>query len=219
MANPRSASARRSRPLPSLDLERSLWSQGLERVAAVDEVGRGALAGSVVVAAVILPPAVDPGQLAGVRDSKQLSRLQRETLAPQIEQVALAIGIGAATPQEIDRINIRRATALAMARALGRVDPVDHILVDGLPVPELGERQTALVKGDVHCLSIAAASVLAKVTRDGWMRRLDRRFPGYGWQTNVGYGTPQHRQALQELGITRHHRRSFVPLANPGVTC
>ncbi len=213
MARGKSAVKRVPLPAPTLDQERSLWSQGLERVAAVDEVGRGALAGCVVAAAVILPQTVELQRLAGIRDSKQLSRTQREAQVPIIQQVALASGIGAATPQEIDRINIRRATALAMERALRRVGTIDHVLVDGLRVPELGEVQTAIVKGDAQCLSIAAASILAKVTRDSWMRRLEGRFPGYGWGTNVGYGTPQHRQALQVLGITRHHRRSFVHLA------
>ena len=213
MARDKSRVTRIPPPAPTLDQERALWSQGLERVAAVDEVGRGALAGCVVAAAVILPQTVDLEGLSGIRDSKQLSRAQREAQIPLIQQVALGLGIGAATPQEIDRINIRRATALAMARALRWVAPIDHILVDGLWVPELGEAQTAIVKGDAQCLSIAAASIVAKVTRDGWMRRLEGRFPGYGWNTNVGYGTPQHRQALQDLGITRHHRRSFVHLA------
>lgn len=200
---------------PTLELEQSCWSRGLARVAAVDEVGRGALAGPVAAVAVILPQTLDPQQLQGVKDSKQLSRRQREAWVPIIQTVALGIGIGVATPKEIDRLNIRRATALAMSRALRRVAPIDHILVDGLRVPELGEAQTAVIKGDAHCLSIAAASILAKVNRDSWMRCLDRRFPGYGWDTNVGYGTLQHRQALQTLGLTCHHRRSFVPLADP----
>ncbi len=180
------------------------------RVAAVDEVGRGALAGSVVAAAVILPPFMEIDALSNVQDSKQLSRGQRQHCLAQIRQVALAIGLGSASALEIDRINIRRATALAMQRALQRVIPFDHVLVDGLPVPELGPAQTAVVKGDQHCLAIAAASVVAKVTRDRWMQRLASFFPEYGWSSNVGYGTPQHRRAICAQGPTRLHRRRFL---------
>jgi ribonuclease HII len=125
--------------------------------------------------------------------------------------------MGTASVREIDQLGIRQATALAMQRAVKQVDPVDHILVDGLRVAELGEHQTAIVKGDAQCLSIAAASIIAKVNRDRWMIRLDRRFPGYGWADNVGYGTAQHRQALLDLGLTQHHRRSFIHLAAEGI--
>lgn len=204
---------------PTLDREHLLWSQGYKRIAALDEVGRGALAGWVTAAAVVLPVDMDPQRLVGVRDSKRLSRKLRETWVPQIHQVALAFGIGMATPQEIDQFNIRQATILAMSRALQQVAPVDHLLVDGLPLPELGEPQTAVVKGDALCLSIAAASILAKVSRDRRMQDLDPHFPGYGWATNVGYGTPQHRQALQELGLTCHHRHTFIHLADSGQAC
>ena len=197
---------------PSLRWEGSLWQRGMQRVAGVDEVGRGALAGPVVAAAVILPANLDPEALAGVRDCKQLRPPQRAHWAEQIRQVALAVGIGSASAAEIDRLNIRRATLLAMQRALAQVGEVDHILLDGLPLAELGSRQTALVKGDQLSLSIAAASIVAKVWRDTLMQSWDRQYPGYGWRTNVGYGTQEHRLALQRLGPSPQHRRSFDPL-------
>ncbi len=198
---------------PSLVWEGSLWQQGMRRVAGVDEVGRGALAGPVVAAAVILPAQMDPKALAGVRDCKQLRPPQRTHWAERIRQVALAVGIGSASAAEIDRLNIRQATLLAMQRALAQVGEVEHILLDGLPLAELGSRQTALVKGDQLSLSIAAASIVAKVWRDALMQSWDHQYPGYGWRTNVGYGTQEHRLALQNLGPTPQHRRSFVPLA------
>ncbi len=193
---------------PTLAVEQNLWSQGYERVAALDEVGRGALAGPVVAAAVILPVGIAADLLYGVRDSKQLSAAQRQRLVPQICSFALAVGIGSASAQEIDRINIRRATALAMQRALKDL-AWDHLLVDGLAIPELGTGQTPVIRGDAQCLAIACASILAKVTRVGWMQILDQRFRGYGWAKNAGYGTLAHRTALAELGPTPQHRRSF----------
>jgi len=201
------------RARPSLIWEGSLWQQGILRVAGVDEVGRGALAGPVVAAAVILPAQMDPKELEGVRDSKQLRPQQRAQWAERIRQVALAVGVGSASAAEIDRLNIRQATVLAMQRALAKLDPIEHILLDGLPLAELGSRQTALVKGDRISLSIAAASVVAKVWRDALMQSWDRQYPGYGWRTNAGYGTREHRLALQNLGPTPQHRRSFAPLA------
>ncbi|WP_414334483.1 ribonuclease HII [Synechococcus sp. H55.2] len=198
---------------PSLVWEGSLWQQGILRVAGVDEVGRGALAGPVVAAAVILPAQMDPKTLEGVRDCKQLRPPQRTHWAERIRQVALAVGIGSASAAEIDQLNIRQATLLAMQRALAQVGEVEHILLDGLPLAELGSRQTALVKGDQLSLSIAAASIVAKVWRDALMQSWDHQYPGYGWRTNVGYGTQEHRLALQNLGPTPQHRRSFFPLA------
>ncbi len=195
---------------PTLDREQALWIQGLRRVAAVDEVGRGSLAGCVVAAAVIFPPTIQPEELDGIRDSKTLSPQQRQALAPVIREKAVAVGIGAASVKMIDRVNILRATAVAMQRALKCVGHIDHVLVDGLYVPELGSHQTAIVKGDQHSLSIAAASIIAKVTRDQWMYRLAQRYPEYGWATNVGYSTVRHRQALVELGPTPHHRQRFI---------
>ncbi len=198
---------------PSLIWEGSLWQQGIHWVAGVDEVGRGSLAGPVVAAAVILPVQMDATELEGVRDSKQLRPPQRTQWADRIRQVALAVGIGSASAAEIDQINIRQATVLAMQRALAELDRFEHILLDGLPLAELGSQQTALVKGDQISLSIAAASIVAKVWRDTLMQSWDRQYPGYGWGTNVGYGTPEHRLALQDLGLTPQHRRSFVHLA------
>ncbi|MFQ3583721.1 MAG: ribonuclease HII [Cyanobacteriota bacterium] len=200
---------------PSLVWEGSLWQQGIHRVAGIDEVGRGSLAGPVVAAAVILPVEMDPAELEGVRDSKQLRPQQRTRLAERIRQVALAVAIGSASAAEIDQLNIRQATVLAMQRALAEVGEVEHILLDGLPLAELGSQQTALVKGDQISLSIAAASIVAKVWRDTLMQDWDRQYPGYGWRTNVGYGTREHRRALQDLGLTPQHRRSFVHLADP----
>jgi ribonuclease HII len=195
-----------------LDFERGLWSRGVRAVAGVDEVGRGPLAGPVVAAAVILPP----GGLAcaGVDDSKRLSARRREALVAEVTARAAAVGIGAASAREIDRLNIRRATALAMERAIRRLGlPPEHLVVDGLPVPELGlDWQTAVVGGDHLVHSIACASIVAKVCRDGLMRRLAARYPQYAWERNKGYGTAEHREALLRFGPTPHHRRSFRPV-------
>lgn len=193
-----------------LVLEEEFWSRGLRHVAGVDEAGRGPLAGPVVAAAVVLPP----GEfIEGADDSKRLTAPVRERLAEEIRRRALACGVGAASTREIDRLNILRATHLAMRRAVARlgIEP-DHLLVDGLPVAELGEAQTAVVEGDHRVHSIACASILAKVTRDRLMRRLALRYPGYGWERNAGYGTREHREALERLGPTPHHRRSFAPV-------
>lgn len=178
----------------------------------IDEVGRGPLAGPVVAAAVVLPRG--HCGVADVRDSKQVkSRAEREALARAIRQAA-HIGLGAATVSEIDELNILRATALAMTRALQRClarignQPV-RVVVDGLPVRGLGVEHTAIVKGDASCHSIAAASLVAKVTRDRWMRLLARQHPVYGWESNVGYGSTAHIAAMRSLGLTRHHRRQF----------
>jgi ribonuclease HII len=191
-----------------LDLERGFWNQGLRAVAGVDEVGRGPLAGPVVAAAVILAPDC---VVEGADDSKQLTAEERNELLIKIKEVAVCIRIGAASTAEIDRINILRASALAMKRAVARLNPpADHLLVDGLPVRELGfERQTAVVKGDarVHCIS--CASIVAKVCRDRLMQRLAPRYPQYGWEHNKGYATPDHREAILRHGPTPHHRRTF----------
>lgn len=202
-------------PVPTLAREAAAWAEGCLLVG-VDEVGRGPLAGPVVAAAVVFPPGCPRGNLRGLRDSKLLPPEHRARLAAKIRARAMAIGIGAASVAEIDRLNIRRATALAMRRALervvGRVGPV-RVLVDGLPFPEIGVEHEALVDGDAHCASVAAASIVAKFVRDDLMRRLARRHPGYGWETNVGYGTEAHHDGLLLLGPTRHHRQSFGPVA------
>lgn len=194
-----------------LATEREFWSRGVGAVAGVDEVGRGPLAGPVVAAAVILPPDCC---ILGADDSKKLTSQHREELVVQIRERALCVRLGAASSHEIDRINILRATALAMKRAVAKLFPAaEHLLVDGLPVPELGlERQTAVVGGDGSVHSIACASIVAKVYRDRLMCRLAARYPEYGWQHNKGYGTPEHREAIFAHGLTPHHRRSFQPM-------
>lgn len=152
-------------------------------------------------------------RIPGVRDSKQLSRAQRERLAPQIRRRALAVGIGAASVAEIDRLNIYHATNLAMRRAICRIADRDHVLIDGLRVRRFEDDigpYSAIVKGDARCYSIAAASIVAKVVRDGLMDRLAVRHPGYGWEHNAGYATLDHRRGIEALGITPFHRRSFA---------
>lgn len=192
-----------------MELEQSFWDRGIEFVAGVDEVGRGPLAGPVLAAAVILPPHVG---IRGVDDSKQLTAQKREELYREIREKALCIGVGAASTREVDRLNILRASHLAMRRALLRlrIQP-QHIIVDGLPVPELGEHCTAVVDGDAKVHAIACASIVAKVVRDRAMHLLAQHYPGYGWDTNAGYGTAEHRGAITALGLTPHHRRSFEP--------
>lgn len=197
---------------PTFEREAALWNAGRTIVAGIDEVGRGPLAGPVVAAAVVFPA----GQQAirGLRDSKVLPPEKRERLAAVIRARAIAVGIGAASVHEIDRLNIRRATILAMRRALARLALAPHeVLVDGLAVPELGCAHVAIVDGDACCQSIAAASVVAKTVRDRLMRRLAARYPAYAWDDNKGYGTPEHLDALGALGPTRHHRMSFEPVS------
>ncbi len=189
--------------------ERYLRHFGFRLITGVDEAGRGPLAGPVVAAAVILPPGV---RIAGLRDSKLLTARQRDALFAEIRSVAVAVGVGVVGPRTIDRINIRRATFLAMHRALFRlgVEPelvvVDGELVPGLPFPE-----RAFVKADRRVAAVAAASVVAKVTRDRIMDRLDARFPGYGFSEHKGYPTPGHLAALAALGPSPVHRLSFRP--------
>ena len=209
MAAGRRRRKRRRRGAP-LTIERGLWADGLEYVAGVDEAGRGPLAGPVVAAAVVFRP---EERVAGVTDSKQLAPEVREELVVEIRRRALCIGVGAASTREVDRLNILRATHLAMRRALDRLDlRPHHILVDGLPVTDLGPDHTAVVDGDSKSFTIACASIVAKTVRDTLMKRLASRYPGYGWDTNVGYGTPEHVTALADMGPTPHHRRSFVPV-------
>ena len=197
-------------------MEIQLWEAGVPCVAGVDEVGRGPLAGPVVAAAVVLPPGIPTRRLAGVRDSKALAPAAREQAAARIRRHALAIGVGAASAREVDRLGITTSVRLAMQRALARAERIcgiAHVLVDGYPVRELGYPQTGIVRGDHHCLSIAAASVIAKTCRDQIMCALGARYPAYCWGENMGYGTARHLAALTATGITRHHRRSFRPVA------
>jgi ribonuclease HII len=207
-------------PRPTLDRERAAWSAA-RLLVGIDEAGRGPLAGPVVAAAVAFPPGEDPP--AGLRDSKTLSARKRAELLPLIRAHALVVGVGAASVREIDRLNIRVATALAMRRALLRARRflegsvaaalAPLVLLDGLPMKELGSPHEAMVDGDAHCVTIAAAGIVAKETRDTLMRALARRHPVYGWEGNSGYGTAQHLAALRDAGPTRHHRTSFGPVS------
>jgi ribonuclease HII len=207
-----------SQALDRLEFERDLWSRKFTSVAGVDEAGRGPLAGPVVAAAVILPTAWAYGgfdeRLTELNDSKQLTEAQREnffeiiTTHPDL-RYAIAI-VDAAT---IDRINILQATHRAMNEALAQLNPPpQHVLVDGRPVKSMTLPQTALVKGDSLSYSIAAASVLAKVTRDRMMLEFDAKHPGYGFAIHKGYGVPQHLAAIEKLGPCPIHRMSFAPL-------
>lgn len=197
---------------PTLARESALWAKGCRYVAGLDEVGRGPLAGPVVAAAVVLPQ--NAKIIAGLRDSKQMTAHQRDRVAAVIRDTASAWAVGAASPREIDRLNILGATALAMRRALSLLSQApDHVLVDGNPFPELRCEHEAIVKGDATCLSIAAASVLAKQARDRLMILLASRFPAFGWEQNMGYGTTEHLAAIEANGLTPHHRRSFGPVS------
>jgi ribonuclease HII len=202
-------SERPKRPQDLLEYERRFWGRG-SSVAGVDEAGRGPLAGPVVAAAVVLPAGVC---VEGADDSKALTATVREDLYTRIRASALCIGVGAASVREIDRRNILRATTVAMQRALARLSVApDHVVVDGLPVKHLGREHEAVVDGDALIHSIACASIVAKVVRDRLMHRLARRYPGYAWERNAGYGTAQHRAAIDELGLTPHHRLTFTGL-------
>ncbi len=197
---------------PSLNFEQALWQSGLTHIAGFDEAGRGALAGPVAVGAVILPPDPQlPWTLTGVRDSKQMTPRQRQTWAARIKSVALAWGVDYSSAEEIDRLGIVRATRLAATRALENltVRP-DYLLLDfRLELPEALLPQTSIVRGDQASLSIAAASVLAKTSRDLLMCAFDEQYPGYGFGKNKGYGTQAHRSALVRLGYSPVHRKTF----------
>ncbi len=201
---------------PDLRLEVSLGTPG-RRIAGVDEVGRGPLAGPVIAAAVVLPSSGLAGDLTGrIDDSKRVRAADRPGLAAAI-QAACLVGIGAASVAEIDRVNILQATFLAMVRALADLPGgvPDLAIVDGKTLPaDLPCPGRAIVGGDRSSLSIAAASIVAKVHRDRTMAGLAVECPGYGWERNAGYGTAEHRSAIQRLGITRHHRRSFRPCSD-----
>jgi len=201
-----------------LDAESEHWRAGQSRVAGLDEAGRGPLAGPVVAAAVVLQPdfarAALDDQLAGLTDSKQLTPAKREAFYAVLRSSSsVDVGVGTADVAEINRLNILRATHLAMARALADLPRLpDHVLIDGLPVPGLPVPSTAMVKGDALSLSIAAASVVAKVVRDATMVELDRQYPAYGFGAHKGYGTARHIQALFEYGPTPEHRSEFRPV-------
>jgi ribonuclease HII len=197
------------------ELEKSLRAAGAVHVAGVDEVGRGPLAGPVVVCAIVMP--LGERAIGGVNDSKALSAAERERLATRILAKAIAVRLAAGSVREIAQHNIYQATARAMARALSRL-PMrpDHVLVDGKPIKTLGVAHQAIVDGDAICYSIACASIVAKVTRDRLMHRLATRHPVYAWETNAGYGTPAHLDALRSHGLTPHHRLTFCRTALGG---
>jgi ribonuclease HII len=210
-----SAGARRPRATgrvrdPHLRAEWALWQAGCRLVVGVDEVGMGALCAPVLAAAVLVRP--NCRKIAGVRDSKTMSARQREAVVDEIKRRSLAWGIGAASVAEIDRLNIRNASHLAMRRALARVPERDHVLVDGMKIRGFEEHigpYTAIVDGDLSSYAIACASVLAKVTRDRLMARLAVRYPGYGWEHNAGYATRDHVAGMRSQGVTPFHRRSY----------
>jgi ribonuclease HII len=181
-------------------------------IAGIDEVGRGPLAGPVVACAVVMPP--DQRAIRGVDDSKRLNADERERLAARILETAISVGIGAASVREIDRVNIYHANVIAMRRALRRLSVrPDRVVLDGKSIRTLEWEHTAIVGGDAKCYSIACASIIAKVTRDRVMHALARRYPGYKWEKNVGYSTQAHFQGIAAQGVTPHHRRSFIPIA------
>ena len=196
---------------PDFSFEHDLIARGVLNVAGVDEVGRGPLAGPVTAAAVILDPTNIPD---GLNDSKALSAKKREALEPLIFANA-EVSIAHATVEEIDEINILRASHLAMERAIAGLGRVGHALIDGNMIPRgLIVPATTIIKGDARSVSISAASIVAKICRDRMMVELAQQYPGYGWDTNPGYGSKSHISALQNLGVTPHHRRSFKPVHN-----
>lgn len=194
-----------------LAFERRLWAAGLERVAGVDEAGVGPLAGPLVAAAVILPQALRP---RGLDDSKKLDEPARDRLAAEVKAGAVAWGVGVASPEEVDALNPYQAGLLAMRRAVEALAVApQHLLVDARRIPEVATPQEGIVKGDARSLSIAAASVVAKTTRDAVMVEAEARWPGYGFARHKGYGAPEHLEALRRLGPCPIHRRSYAPVA------
>ncbi|MEL6573193.1 MAG: ribonuclease HII [Pseudomonadota bacterium] len=199
-----------AKTFPTFDLEDAAFADGHLRVAGVDEVGRGPLAGPVVAAAVVLDPEQIP---EGLNDSKQMTAKRREAVYDVLRQVA-DVSIAEATVREIEEVNILQASHLAMVRAItGLTAPADYVLIDGNKVPRgLNVPASAIIKGDTRSLSIAAASIVAKVWRDRLMLSLAQQHPGYGWETNAGYPTKEHKAGLKSHGVTQHHRRTFAPV-------
>lgn len=192
----------------NLEHEQTLWQQGIQSIAGVDEAGRGPLAGPVVAAAVIFP---NDCIIDGVNDSKKLSAKQREVLFDQIYEQAFAVGVGVVDHMEIDRINILQATMLAMKNALEQLSPPpEYVLVDGNYFTHNNYRYKTIVDGDAKSFTIAAASIVAKVTRDRLMIQLDTQYPEYGFAKHKGYGTKQHLDAIRQFGLCDVHRRTFT---------
>ena len=196
---------------PDLSIEKRLWNVGWLHLAGIDEAGRGALAGPVCAAAVILPNLPEHTRiLAGVRDSKQMTQLQRERFEPLIKEIALSWGVGFASAAEIDEIGILPATRLAAKRATDSLSLIpDYLITDYLKLPEIDLPQELFVKGDMRSLTISSASVLAKTARDAQMRLLDEQVPGYDLSRHKGYGTKAHRAAIKKLGKSSIHRQTF----------
>ena len=192
-----------------LAYEKECYARGIELIAGVDEVGRGPLAGPVVAAAVILPKAC---KIPGLNDSKKIPKYKHKEIYEAVLQNAIAIGIGIKDNHVIDQVNIYEATKLAMMEAIGQLEPQpQHLLIDAMRL-DLPISQTSIIKGDANSLSIAAASIVAKVTRDQMMEEFDREYPGYDFAQNAGYGTANHLAGLDQLGVTPIHRRSFEPV-------
>lgn len=192
-----------------LAYEKECYTRGIELIAGVDEVGRGPLAGPVVAAAVILPKG---SKIPGLNDSKKIPKSKHKEIYEAVLKEAIAIGIGVKDNQVIDQVNIYEATKLAMMEAIGQLDPQpQHLLIDAMKL-DLSIPQTSIIKGDANSLSIAAASIVAKVTRDQMMEEFDKEYPGYDFAKNAGYGTANHLAGLDQLGVTPIHRRSFEPV-------
>ena len=199
--------------MPSFIEEEILAAQGYQRIAGIDEVGRGAIAGPVVAAAVILPRQVDAPWFAGVRDSKQLTPARRELLFHHIHEIAISIGIGLVPHHLVDAQGIVKATRLAMKVAVEQLSPpAESLLIDYMRLPEVKLPQKGITNGDNLCFSIACASIIAKVARDRLMVKFDEIYPGYGLARHKGYGTRQHFASLYRLGPCPIHRRSFKPV-------
>ena len=192
-----------------LNYEKSLYARGIELIAGVDEVGRGPLAGPVVAAAVILPKLC---KIKGLNDSKKIPKSKHEAIYNQVMKEAVAVGIGIKDNYVIDDVNIYEATKLAMIEAIEKLNPQpEHLLIDAMNL-DLPIEQTSIIKGDANSLSIAAASILAKVTRDKMMADYEKEFPGYAFAKNAGYGTKEHLSGIDKFGVTPIHRRSFEPI-------
>jgi len=201
-------------PFPDLQFENEIWDAGFASIAGIDEAGRGALAGPVYAGAVMLPNNLEiQKRLDGVNDSKKLSLKKREYFYKIIKDVAISVAVGKASAKEIDKIGIVPATHLAARRALTKLtDSYEHLLVDAFTLTKVDTPQTVLIKGDARSLSIACASILAKVSRDRAMIKLDSKFPQYGFAKHKGYGTKVHRKAIEEIGGCKVHRTTFAPL-------
>ena len=216
MAKPRK---RRARSAPNYREEASLLGQGYWMVAGMDEVGRGPLAGPVVAGLAALPRKPRGWWVRMVRDSKQMTPSQREQVLPYLREAALALEVGASSAREVDEFGIVPATRLAMSRALDRLALLpQYLLLDAFPLPGVSIPQKPIIGGDARCLSIAAASIVAKVARDRIMEEQDEMYPGYGFAQHKGYATPEHLRNLRRLGPCAIHRYSFAPIRHGGLS-